>query len=118
MDSITANVQAFTPYNGGDSGRLAADSTTDRVPIPGLEGGLQSDKSRVVVTNPNAFSIFIRFGGASVTAVCTATRCSFEIIAGSSQLLKPPNIGPQPMYMAAITDGETGYISACAGEGT
>lgn len=113
-ESITANIQAFEPFNGGAGARLAATSTTANVAIPGLEGGASDDKRRVVITNPNDFSVFIRMGNSGVTA----TLNSYEVIAGSSQLLKPPSFGPQALYMAAITAADDeGYISICSGTG-
>lgn len=114
-EAITANFQAFEPFNGGAGARLLAGSTTQNVAIPGLAGGDSNENRRVVVTNPNAFSIFIRIGDATVTA----TLSSFEIIAGSSQVLRPPSFGPGALYMAAITAaGDSGYISICSGTGT
>jgi hypothetical protein len=112
-DASIINYQAFEPWNGGAGVRMTATSTTAAVPIPGLEGGASNDKSRVVVTNPNGFSVFIRMGGSSVVA----TLNSFEVIANSSQLLKPPNIGTQPVYMAAITVSASLPISICSGTG-
>lgn len=113
-DSTPINVQAFEPYNGGQGARLSATSTSDRVAIPGLEGGSQNDKSRVLITNRNSFSISIRMGGSTVDA----TLSSLEILAGTQVLLKPPTAGTQPLYMAGITESLTGYITVCAGTGT
>lgn len=112
-DATVYNVQAFEPWNGGAGIRMTATSTTAAVAIPGLEGGAFNDKSRVVVTNPNGFSVFIRMGSSAVVA----TLNSLEIIANSSQLLKPPNIGTQPVYMAAITESASIPISICSGTG-
>lgn len=113
-ESQAINFQAFEPVNGGTGARLAVSTTTARVAIPGLEGGQQDDRSRIIITNPNSFSVFVRMGNASVVA----TLNSLEIIAGSSQLFKPPNIGPQALYMAAIAERAGGYASVCAGYGT
>lgn len=112
-EAIVANVQAFEPFNGGAGARMQATSETARVAIPGLEGGSSDDKRRVVITNPNSFSVFIRMGNSGVEA----TLGSYEIVAGTSQLLKPPSYGPQAMFLAVITDGETGYVSVCSGTG-
>lgn len=113
-ESTPVNVQAFEPYGGGNGARIAASSTTTRVAIPGLEGGQQGDNSRVLITNPNAFSAFIRLG----TSVVEATLSSLEILAGTQVLLRPPFNGPAPAYMAVILESGTGSISVCSGAGT
>ncbi len=117
-ESTAINVQAYEPYNGGEGARLSATTATGNVAIPGLEGGLQSDRSRVLITNPNAFSVYVRMGGSSITATLTSTRASQEILAGTQVLLKPPQIGSQPLYMAAIVAAGSGYVTVCSGVGT
>lgn len=116
-ETVIFNAQVFAPFNGGDAARLAVSGTSNSAEIPGLAGGEVSDKTRVAVTNPHPFSIFVKLGTSGVVAVCTTTRCSYEVIAGSTQLLKPPIGQKSAVWMAAITAGETGYTSACAGEG-
>ena len=113
-ESTPVNVQAFEPSNGGAGARIEATDVSGRVAIPGLEGGQQGDNSRVLITNPNAFSAFIRMGGSSVVA----TLSSQEILAGTQVLLKPPQVGPQPLYMAVIVESGTGFVSICSGAGT
>lgn len=113
-EATPVNVQAFEPNNGGGGARLAPTGTTSRVAIPGLEGGQQGDRSRVVISNGGAYSVFICMGGPTVVA----TTSSYEILPGTKELLKPPNIGPNPVYMAAITAGDTGVVNVCAGSGT
>lgn len=117
-ESSSINLQAFEPYNGGQGARGAVGPTSSRMAIPGLEGGQGGDKKRVVITNSNAFSIFIRMGDKDVNAMVSATVASQEILKDCQVLLKPPQIGTKAIFMAVITETLTGTASVCAGEGT
>ncbi len=108
------NLVSFAPYGGGQGARLTATNSSGRVAIPGLEGGQQGDNSRVMVCNEGAVSVKIRLGGSSVAA----GTASYAILPGTKEVLRPPNIGTQPVYLAAITESGEAIVTVCAGEGT
>ena len=114
-ESVIQNLQAFTPYAGGSGLRISVTGTTARSAIPGFEGGQDTAARRVVVSNSGSSSAYIRFGDSAVVA----TSSSYEILAGTKEVLTPPFIGPAPMYVAAICAGSTTTtINVCAGIGT
>jgi len=114
-ESVIQNLQAFTPYAGGAGARISVTGTTGSAPIPGLEGGMTDPRSRVVVSNSGSSSAYVRFGKSGVVA----TNASYEILAGTKEVLTPPFVGPAPMYVAAICAGSTTTtINVCAGIGT
>ena len=113
-ESTPVNVQAFEPFLGGGGARLSATTSSASVQIPGLEGGRQDDKSRVVISNSGSTPVYVRMGNSAVAA----TTASYEIMPGTKELLKPPNIGNQPVYLAAIMATGTGAVNVCAGVGT
>lgn len=114
-ESTPVNIQAFRPFDGGVGKRTLAEGTSANVAIPGLAGGQQNDRSRVVVSNGGLFSAFVRMGDASVVAT---TDC-MEILAGYAYMLTPPFVGPGGVYLAVITEGsDTTKISVISGEGS
>lgn len=114
-ESTPINVQAFLPYAGGVGKRMSVDSTSAAIAIPGLAGGAQNAKSRVVVSNGGQSSAFVRMGDSSVVST---TDC-MEILPGFAYLLSPPLTNPGGVYLAAVTEGSNATkISVLAGEGS
>jgi hypothetical protein len=113
-DPASVNIQAFTPNGGGQGARLAATSVSSRALIPGLAGGQQGAKSRLVVSNSGFVSAYVTIGGSDVVA----TTASLEILPGTKELLSPPFVGTKAMYLAAVTASGSTTVNVCAGEGT
>jgi hypothetical protein len=113
-EATPVNVVAFEPYNGGQGAQISVSSVSASVAIPGLAGGQQDDRSRVVVSNGGSVSAFIHFGPSGVTAGTS----SLEILPGTKETLKPPYIGPNAIYLAAVTASGSTTINVCAGLGT
>jgi len=113
-EATPINVTAFEPFNGGQGAQISATTTSSSAAIPGLSGGQQGDNSRVVVSNGGSVSAFVRFGPSTVAA----TVSGLEILPGTKETLKPPNIGTNAVYLAAITVSGSTTINVCAGYGT
>lgn len=113
-EDLTINLSAFEPNNGGAGARLTAGIVATTALIPGLEGGVQDPKSRVVISNGGNRPAYVRMGVQGVVA----TLASLEIHPGPGQLLKPPYVGPNAVWISVITaSGET-TINVCSGKGT
>lgn len=113
-EATPINVRAFAPFNGGQGVRLAVTTVTTRSGIPGLSGGQQTADSRVVVSNSGFVSAYVQIGGPTVAA----TTASLEILPGTKELLSPPFVGPNGLFVAAITASGSTAVNVCAGEGT
>lgn len=112
-ESTPINIQAFSPFKGGRGKRLAVSTSSARIAIPGLSGGLPAPNARVLVTNPNSVSVFVVMGNDGEVADLDC----LELLAGNAYLLTPPTAGPGGIWLAAIVVSGTMNISVCGGEG-
>lgn len=109
------NLQAFSPYAGGQGKKIAATSTSATYAVPGLPGGEQTDRSRVFVYNDGYASVCIRLGQAGVVA----TLDSLRVPPGIGFIIRPALATNSAVYIAAITEADTTTtLAVCAGEGT
>ena len=94
---------------GGATVSIAATTTTGRIAL-----GIKSTPpgSQVVVQAPssNADTVFIAFGGSSITA----TTAGFPMLPGAIQVF---SVGQGETYIAAICGSSTGTVYATPGHG-
>lgn len=113
-DASPINITAFQPFEGGRGKRLSVTTTTARVEIPGTQAVSNPDRLRILVTNPNSFTVSILMGQSDVVAT---TDCQ-EILPGTQVLFTPPTVAPDGVWIAAICEGGSGHIQVTAGYGT
>lgn len=108
------NISAFQPFEGGKGVRVDVSTTSARGKIPGTQAVATPDRLRVLVSNPNSFSVSILMGQDDVTA----TLHEQEILEGTQVLFTPPSVAPDAVWIAVISEVGTGHIQATAGYGT
>lgn len=108
------NITAFQPFEGGRGKRLSATTTSTRGVIPGTQAVSNPDRLRVLVTNPNNFTVSILMGQSDVVATLDCQ----EVLPGTQPIFTPPTVAPDAVWIAVICEGGSGHIQVTAGYGT
>lgn len=113
-EATPINVQCFQPFQGGQGVRISVGTTSTRAQIPGTQAVSNPERLRVLVTNPNSFSVSILMGQDDAVATL---HCQ-EILSGTQTLFTPPTVAPDAVWVAVICESGTGHIQVTSGYGT
>lgn len=109
-DAASFDLLILELNDGGMGKRFNVTTTTANVEIPRTSDSFD----RILITNPNTFSIFVRMGSDNRV---TATLDSLEVLAGCAYLLRIPLGNPTRNPWLAFIAESTGKGSAICGKG-
>ena len=99
------------PFKPASTTSLACSTSSDRVQIVGIIG---TPLMQVRLYNSGSVTVFVKFGGASVTAAVT----DLPIPAGTVEVLSCKGYGSTHItYIAGITASSTATLYITSGEG-
>lgn len=110
-EPVVTDVFAFVPHAGGIGKRITCIHTASTsAAIPGTQS---REQPRLCISNGGAVSAFVRFGQSGVVA----TLDCMEILPRTQVVIGQPDVSPDLIYMAAITESGSTKVQVTAGRG-
>lgn len=113
-EATPINVQAFQPFQGGTGIRINVSTISARAQVPGTQAVSNPERLRILITNPNTFSVSVLMGQNDAVATLNC----LELMSGTQALFTPPTVAPDAVWVAVICESGSGHIQVTAGYGT